>query len=177
MAEGGERSLKMLAAAMEKEERGRAFYAEAVDKCSNELGKQIFRTLAAEEGIHLKRVKEIYEALKAGKSWSGDWRAHTQDNEDLEKLFKERMAAQGTKITADTGDLEAVEIGLEFEQGAVKFFEQALTEAVEPLEKEFIELMIREERSHYESLADVKLFLTDPESWFSASEHHGLDGG
>jgi len=176
MAEQMDRSLQMLATALEKEERGRDFYLKASSTCANRLGKDIFRVLAAEEGIHITRVKEIYESLKGGRLWTSGWKRHKQENENLQALFGKRMAELGPKVKAETGDLEALDIGLEFEQGAVRFYEDELPKSTDPLEKDFIECMIEEERVHYASLADMKYYLTDPESWFTEKEHHVLDG-
>ena len=36
------------------------------------------------------------------------------------------MASQASEIKADTGDLAAVDLGMEFEQGAIKFYEDQL---------------------------------------------------
>jgi len=176
MAEEGSRSLQMLASALEKEQRGLEFYKTAESKCANELGEDIFRMLAAEEGVHITRIKEIYTSLEGGKAWPGDWKSHKMENENLQKLFRERMAGLGSKVGAETGDLEALNVGIELEQGAINFYEQELTRASDQLEREFIEQMIREERSHYQSLSEIKQYLTDPESWFAEMERHGLDG-
>jgi rubrerythrin len=176
MGEQSERSLKMLATALEKEKKGRDFYIESTEKCTNQLGKDIFRMLTSEEGVHITRIKDIYSALQGGKPWSAEWKSHQPDNENLQELFRKRMRDLGTNVTSNTGDVEAIEVGLKFEQSAIDFYEQELTKAVEPLEKQFIETMIKEERVHYGSLADVKQFLTEPELWMAEMEHHTLDG-
>ncbi len=176
MAQGTERSIKMLAAALEKEEQGRKFYKEAVSKCSNELGKQIFQMLMADEGIHIKRIKDIYTALEGGQGWTDQWKAHKGEVEDLPKLLAERIEKLGPKVTAASGDLEALEIGIEMEQGAIKFYDDHLKEAVEPLEREFVSALAAEERGHYAALKDVIQYLRNPESWFAEKERHGLDG-
>jgi hypothetical protein len=36
--------------------------------------------------------------------------------------------------------------------------------------------MIAEERRHFAALEDLKLYFTNPESWFIEKEHHVLDG-
>ena len=176
MADDTDRSLHMLATALEKEEKGRDFYEKAASTCVNELGREIFKVLTLEEGIHIKRVKEIYDSLKGAKSWTGDWKKYNLPNENLQELFRERMVKLGPKVKAETSDLEAVDIGLGFEQGAIDFYEEVLTEAEDPLEREFIERMIQEERSHYASLSDMKLYLTNPQSWLAEMERHVLDG-
>lgn len=176
MAEGSDRALRMMAAALEKEEYGLNFYKEASAKCGNELGREIFSKLMVEEGIHIKRIKEIYQSLQGGQPWPKDWKQYKQENDDLQALFRKRMKEHGPKIEAGVTDLEAVNTGLEFEQGAIDFYEKALKEASDPQEKEFIEIMIDEERTHFASLSDTKQFLTDPEAWFIETERGQLDG-
>lgn len=176
MAEGSDRALEMLAVALEKEQTGRDFYKEAAEKCANDLGKELFRTLMVEEGVHIKRVKEIYEGLRGGKVWTQEWKAHRIDNPDLDKLVRERISKLGPKAKGETGDIEALGIGLEMEQGAINFYGDSLVKAVDPLEREFVTCMIDEEKCHYRALADLKLYLENPESWFTEHEHHVLDG-
>jgi len=172
-----DRSLEMLNLALAKEEKGRAFYKNAVAKCSSELGKDMFRSLMADEGIHIQRIKQIYDSLVKGQKWSSEWKSHTVENEDLQKLFRDRMAKLGPKVKSDSGDLDALQIGLEMERGAVNFYEEQLAKAIETLERDFIACMLAEERGHYAALNDVKLYFEDPESWFTEKEHHTLDGG
>lgn len=172
-----DRALKMLAVALEKEERGRDFYIKATATCSNPLGKDIFKTLASDEGVHITRVKEIYEALTGGRPWTTDWKLHKTENDNLRELFRKRIKEFGSKVSSETGDIQALDVGLEFEESAIAFYENELLSAVDPLEREFIESMIQEERDHFSSLADVKLFFTDPDSWYAETERRGLDGG
>ena len=176
MAEGSERSLQMLAAALEKEDKGREFYRDAAAKCTNDLAKEIFRILTSEEGVHITRIKVIYSALEGGKSWSQEWKAHKQENADLQSLLRERSRKLESSVKGETSELKAVDIGIGMEEGSIKFYSDQLAKAVDPLEKEFVDQMIGEERSHLRSLEDLKLFLTNPDSWYIEKEHHGLDG-
>jgi len=176
MAQGSERSLEMLAAALEKERRGHEFYKEALEKCSNELGKEIFRILMAEEGVHIQRVRDIYGALESGKAWTSEWQKHRVVNEDLETVCRERAARLGPMVKPDSGDLEALDIGVGMEQAAINFYLDQEPKAVDALEKQFVTQMIAEERSHLRALEDLKLFFTNPESWHTEMERHGLDG-
>ena len=176
MAEGTDSSVKMLATALEKEEQGRDFYGDAVSRCSNELGKEMFRILMAEEGIHIKRIKELYTSLQGGQGWTDQWKEHQGEVEDLQKLFAERMAKLGPKVTSAASDIEALDIGIEMEQGAIKFYEDHLAKASDPLERDFVTLMVQEERGHYAALKDMKHYLEQPEAWFQEHERSTLDG-
>ena len=177
MAAGSERSLQMLAAALEKEEKGREFYRDAAAKCSNDLAKEIFRVLTSEEGVHITRIKEIYTAIEGGKSWSSQWKAHKHENVDLQNLLRERASKMNATVKGETSELQAVDIGIGMEQGSIAFYTDQMAKAVDPMEKEFADQMIGEERAHLRSLEDLKLYLTDPQSWYAETERHGLDGG
>jgi len=176
MQELFESSMKMLKVALEKEERGRDFYKEAASKCSNELGREMFRRLMADEAVHIARIKEIYASLEHGKSWTDLWKAHAGALEDLQKLVAERIEKLGPKVTSQSGDIEAINIGIEMEQGAIKFYEDQLQRAGDPLEREFVTLMTKEERSHFAALKDLKHYFESPDSWFIEKERHTLDG-
>jgi len=176
MTASSAKSLQMLATALEKEEKGWEFYRDAAARCANELGKEMFRTLMAEEGIHIKRIKEIYRALEGGQVWSDQWKSQKIRSGDLERLITQRIKTLGPRVKSETEDLEAVKIGIEMEQGSIRFYEEQLVKATDPMEREFVQCMIAEERGHYTALEDLKLYFENPESWFVEKEHHGLDG-
>lgn len=166
----------MLNLALQKEEKGRQFYQEAAAKCASEVGKEMFRSLMADEGVHIKRIKEIFTTLQKGHGWNSDWRKLQIENEDLRSLVKDRMTRLGPKVKPESRDLNAVNIALEMEQGAITFYDDQLAKASDPLEKDFIIQMIAEERTHFAALEDVKMFLESPEAWFAEKERSGLDG-
>lgn len=176
METASDAALKMLSAALEKEEKGREFYVNAADKCSNPLSKDLFRMLVTEEGIHIKRIKGIFASLSAGNSRSEEWKPVPSENEDLHALVKSRIAQLGPKVSSDSTDLEAIDVGIEMEQGAIDFYEQQAKKTTDSLEKSFITMMLAEERNHFAALRDLKLFFTDPESWFIEKEKPALEG-
>ena len=176
MSNGPDRSLEMLTTALEMEKEGKAFYEKAVSTCQNEFGREIFRMLMKEEFIHMDRILKIYDSLKAGEAWSEDWKSIKPDHKDLRLLFKELAAAHGTKITPTMSDLEALDVGVDFELRAISFYQEHLAKATDSLEREFLEEMVAEEKTHHATLSDMKLYLSDPAAWFLEQEHPGLDG-
>lgn len=58
----------------------------------------------------------------------------------------------------------------------VAFYQDHLSKAKDRVEREFIEQMVTEEKSHHAALSDMKLYLSDPAAWFVEQEHPGLDG-
>jgi len=171
-----DRSLQMLSSALELERKGKSFYKEAVSTCQNDLGREIFQMLMKDEGLHMDRILKIYNSLKAGQIWSEDWKSIKPDHKDLGVLFREMASVHGTKITVNTGDLEALDIGIDLELRSITFYNKNLTKAQDSIERDFIEQMIGEENSHHAVLSDMKLYLVDPAGWFFEHEHTGLDG-
>jgi len=175
MSQPDHRSLEMLAAALEMEKKGKEFYDRATETCRNELGREVFQLLGDYEIKHLDRIRQIHESLEAGQTWS-EGLAVFKLPPDLGRLFR-RLAQQKTEhIRADTGDLEALGVGIDFESASVKFYEDQLRQAAEPLEKKFLELMAAEEREHLKILTDMRQYYTDPESWFMEKDRISLDG-
>ena len=176
MAQETDRCLRMLAAALEKEEKSRDFYKDAIAQCTTTVAKDMYRRLMADEGIHMKRIKTIYAGLQGGDQWTVEWKAHKGEVADLHKLMIQRILELGPKIERQMSDLDALKVGIQMEQGAVNFYNDSLEKATDPKEKEFVSLMLAEERSHYAALTDLKEYLEDPAAWFAEKEHHHLDG-
>ena len=176
MSSGQDRSLEMLSTALELEKKGTRFYEEAISACHNQIGREIFRMLMKDEVVHMDRIRKIYESLKAGNAWSDEWKSIKPDHKDLRALFREMASDYGRKITAKTSDLEALEVGIDFESRAISFYQEHLAKATDPLEREFLEEIIAEEKSHHAALSDMKLYLSDSAAWFVEQEHPGLDG-
>ena len=160
MSEKNQAALEMLNRALEMEQKGKAFYDKAVKSCRNELGREIFKSLAADEVVHEERIKAIYKTLQENKGWNDEWTKWEPTHRDMNTFFKDLAAKHRSEMRADTGDIEALEIGIDFELKAVKYYGEHLKRADDPLEKAFLERMIREEKSHHGLLADTKLYLS-----------------
>jgi len=172
-----DRSLTMLSKALEMEEKGKAFYEKAIAECHNDLGLKIFTMLKKDEDIHVQRIQNIYEHLKGTHTWNDAWKTMDVGHKDLAVIFRELAAVHKDTIKADTGDLAALDVGIDFEFLAVRYYEDHLKGAEEPLEIEFIKHMIEEEKSHHTALSEMKFFLADPAAWFREHEKGAFDGG
>lgn len=176
MSGAHDRTMKMLSTALGLEEKGKGFYSKAVSTCHNAVGKEVFRTLMKDEVVHMDRIRQIYKRLEAGESWSNEWKSIQPDHKELGTLFREMASDYGREITAEAGDIEAVDVGIDFEMRAITFYQEHLEQATDPLEREFIEQLITEEKSHHAALSDMKLYLSDPAAWFGEQERLRLDG-
>jgi rubrerythrin len=177
MSEKNERALRMLQTALAMETKGHHFYTQTLETCSNPTGREIFQMLLEDEVVHASIIKRIYDALSGGKDWSGDLsQLEAQDLTDLGAVFRQLAVKHGDSITPSTTDLQALEVGIDFEKKAVLFYQEALEAATDPLERRFVQLMVAEEKTHVQVLNDMKLYLTQPQAWFQMQERSQLDG-
>ena len=169
-------TMNMLSTALGLEEKGKGFYSRTVSTCHNAVGKEIFRTLMKDEVVHMDRIRYIFKRLEGGASWSDDWKSIQPDHKELGTLFREMASAHGREVTSGAGDIEAIDVGIDFEMRAITFYQEHLEQTTDPFEREFIEQLIIEEKGHHATLSDMKLYLSDPAAWFGEQERSGLDG-
>ncbi len=165
MAQHKEITMPMLEIALEMEEEGKVFYEEAITKTDNPLGRQVFGGLLGDELVHIERINAIYSSLEAGREFSDKWTSFRTDHKDLESLLHEVAKEHERVVKADTGDMEALNLGMDFERKSIDFYEDHLRKASDPKEISFIERMVSEEKGHYELLEDMKDYLQDPAAW------------
>ncbi len=176
MSDAPDRTMHMLSTALGLEEKGKGFYSKTVSTCHNAVGKEIFRMLMKDEVVHMDRIRQIYKRLEGGESWTDEWKSIQPDHKELGTLFREIASVHGREVTSEAGDMEAIDVGIDFEMRAITFYQEQLEQATHPLEREFIEQLISEEKSHHSALSDMKLYFSDPAAWFGEQEHSGLDG-
>lgn len=166
-----------LGVALEMETKGKAFYDRLEKAAANELGREIFHLLGTDEGVHIQRIEVIYDGLRSDRAWSRGWQALAPKRPDLTAIFRELAAVRGKQVTADTADIEALDLGIEFEGKSVTFYSRRLAEAVEEMEREFLAQMLAEEKGHHRALADMQFYLKDPAGYFREREKLHVDGG
>ncbi len=169
-------SIDMLNTALEMEEKGKVFYEKAVKTCGNPLCQEIFSGLIKDEVVHQQRIKQIHKTLTSGKCWTRNWESFKASSENLGLFFKDLAVQEKAKIKSETTDLEALDIGLDFESASIKFYQDHRSRTSDPLEEAFLAQMILEEKAHWKALKDTRYYLTDPEGWFIEKEKAGLDG-
>ncbi len=169
------RFTQIVSTALEMEFKGRAFYAEQLDRCADELAREVFDRLYRDELVHVSEIERIVARLDAGDAIDPN-SFEAPEEEELTLFFRALAAKAGKRGAADAEDLKAVEVGIEFEQNAVSFYQNHLEQTSDPMERRFLQAMVAEERGHFTALVDMKLYLTDPNAWFMEQERGVLDG-
>ncbi len=147
-----DRQAKALLDALKFETDGRAFFLEAAKKTSDYFGRIIFSSLADEERDHIERIKAIDRSLRDTQQWPT-----SEDHaEEGEKSIFETARMQMDKLVKDrTDDLQAVKIGMDLEQKAIRFYSSLALKASDQREKEFYERLVSEEKRHFQVLEET----------------------
>lgn len=170
------KTLSALKRAIQMEIDGKAFYLKASQTSSNELGKSLLRSLAAEEDIHRQKFEKIYEVIRQKKAWpKTDYQPDR--GKKLKTIFAQATPEIGTRIKTPATELEAVQTAMSMENKTYDFYKAQSQAAKYNAEKDFYEALAVQERAHHLVLLDYYEYLKDPAGWFVRTEHPHLDGG
>ncbi len=177
MKNGGSGLIEIMCTVVEIKEKMRDLYAEAAGKCGDRVGTETFEMLRDVEQNHLDRLNAMYADLSGGSSGDMDvCRFYDLDTPDRSGFMRKVQQKRDTISKACLDDVAAIESGMELENKGIEFFLARLKGATEPVEREFLNHMLAEERSHYIMLADLKFYYIDTEHWFMEKSRAGLDG-
>ena len=162
--------------AVQMEIDGKEYYLKASQESSNELGKKLLQSLAAEEDIHRQKFEEIYDAMRNKKAWPvTDFRPDR--GKRLRTIFTMATEEIDSNIEAPTTELDAVQTAMDMENKTYDFYKSQGGNAAYGAERNFYETLAAEEREHHLILLDYYEYLKDPAGWFVKKEHTSLDGG
>ena len=169
-------NLNALEVALNNEMREREFYLKNAERTKNSVGKAMFNQIASEELEHYERLKEIHERWEKNEKWPETVPLKVKDT-IIKNVLEDSVKSVDTMPEKDDDDLKAIQTAIDFEAKGASHYAQLRDNVADPKEKEFFNLLSTIEHEHYLSLKDTEEYLTDPASWYTKAEHHGLDGG
>jgi rubrerythrin len=171
-----DKTLEVLKTAVQMEIDGKEYYLKASQKSSNELGKRLLSSLAAEEDVHRQRFEEIYDTIRNKKAWPAtDFQP--DGGRRLRTIFARVTEEMDTNVKAPDTELDAVQMAMDMENKTYDFYQNRGKDATHDAERDFYEIVAAEEREHHLVLLDYYEYLKDPAGWFVTKEHPSLDGG
>lgn len=176
MKDQGAQLLEIMCAALEIKEKMKSFYSDAAGKCGDPVGTETFQILTEMEQKHLDRLQQIYADLSKDGSSLDACRFYDIEAPDRTEVMRKLKQKSQSLPDACLDDVAAIESGMELENKGIDLFVARLKEASGPLERELLNHMIAEERSHYILLADLKFYYIDTEHWLMEKSRAGLDG-
>jgi len=171
-----DKTLEALQIAIQMEIDGKEYYLKASQESSNELGKNLLHSLAAEEDIHRQKFEQIYNAIRNKKAWPvTDFQP--DGGKRLRTIFARATGEIGSNIEAPATELDAIQIAMDMENKTYDFYKSQGKNANYDAERDFYQTLAAEEREHHLVLLDYYEYLKDPAGWFVSKEHPSLDGG
>ncbi len=167
--------IKALETALNNEQWEKEFYLKHAQRTSNALGKAMFESIAADEDEHYQRLLQLHTTLEKEGKWPETIPLKVKDTQ-VKDVLKKFVESIDTGKKADTSDMEAVEIAIEFETKGEAFYNKLEKSSDNEQEKQFFKLLASMEREHRLSLEDTYEFFRDPEGWYRMQEGHTLDG-
>ena len=166
----------ILSKAIKFEEDGRKLYLECAEKTEHQWGKSLFQSLADDEVKHIARLKETFNTLSISEKFTAGPLPLAAEKQ-WKNIFEKAQDTIDTVVKASTSDIDALQLGIDFEERGIKYYSTLSEESNNPLEKKFYRVLAQEENRHFLILKDSHELLTDPASWYEKTEKIGLDGG
>jgi len=167
--------LNALEVALNNEAIEREFYLKNAKRTKNPLGKAMFQQIADEELEHYERLKELHERWERKEKWPETVPLKVEDT-IVKNILKDSVQKVDKMPERDKDDLKAIQTAIDFEAKGASRYAKLRDDVPDPREKEFFNLLANIEYEHCLSLKDTEEYLTDPTSWHTKTEHHGLDG-
>ncbi|MCF6095453.1 ferritin family protein [Thermovorax subterraneus] len=157
---------EILEKALKFEQEGYKYYMKISSQMANPLAKRLFESLAQQEKVHEKIIKDLYasnnyDSVKEFKSNAALL------EEELKALFS-RLEESQRKMPLD--HVEGYKLAMEMEKRGYEMYRKFYSEAKSKQEKDFFEALMKEELEHLNSLDNVYRFLTGTEVWYSEEE-------
>ncbi len=175
MATEQDATLEGLKTAIQMEVEGKQFYLKASRESSNEAGKKLLESLAAEEDIHRQKFEEIFESIREKNAWPRvDFKP--DGGSSLRTLFSRANEQVGKSVRAAKSELDAVQTAVGMEGKTYDFYISQSQSTPYTTARDFYEALASQEREHQLILVDYSEYLTNPAAWFVHAEHPSLDG-
>ena len=170
-----DKALEALQIAIQMEIDGKEYYLKASRESTNDLGKKLLQSLAAEEDTHRQKFAEIYNAIRSKKFWPAvDFQP--DGGKTLRTIFARATEEISSNAKAPASELEAVKTAMDMENKSYDFYKNQSGNTKSAVARDFYETVAAEEREHHIILLDYYEYLLDPAAWFVKKEHPSLDG-
>jgi rubrerythrin len=176
MADQIKNQKEALAASIEMEKQGQAFYLKTAEKAKDKMTRDVFTFLSNEELKHIDSIKQFYEAEIAGKTVKFDAIIDDAKNDNAKKAINKLFSGLDKKAPVDKTDMEAYKFARDFEKNGEKFYREAVAKATNPQVKRLFEFLVEEELRHFQMIDDSIAFMENPSEWFHRKEKWHVEG-
>lgn len=149
--------------AIQMEKDGYSFYKKAAAQTSSDMGKTVFKGLAADELLHLEVFQKIFDDNIGKNEWIelvNSSKKYTDSNifpKDLQKI-------EGAN--PDTNEIDALRIAMDSEQKAIEYYSKIKESLTDEELKNIIDEIILQEKNHYLILEGEFHHINSTGYWF-----------
>ena len=154
---------KAIQTAIQMEQEGYDFYQKAAAQTSSEMGESVFKSLAADELLHLEVFQKLFDE-KVGKD---EWHNLVNSGKkyaDIQVFPKDLKRIEGAN--PDTSEIDALRIAMDSEKRAIEYYNKIKQRSTDSELNEIIDEIINQERSHYQILEGEFHHVNSTGYWF-----------
>lgn len=146
--------------AINLEMKGKKFYLQQAENTKDSGLKSIFLTLAEEESIHARILKNKAETLPY---------ELVDTYAEIKNLFVEIGAYKDLiKTTPDV--IDAYRTALENERKSIELYNEMLKETSNEKDRKIIEFILEQENDHYKVMEQLVEMVSRPQEWVESAE-------
>ena len=175
MENSGGNPSDVLNIAIKQESDGIKFYTEAADKCKHHLGKAMFKSFAADEKEHLKRLQKLQDAEIGSFKDDVSEPKIVEAKERLLSVFTQMKDKLESTVQPESDDMEALRVAIELERTGHRLYETAYDDTDDARAKELYKFLAKEEIIHYEILRNTYNYLNSVDKLNAKDEDRGYD--
>lgn len=149
--------------AIQMEKDGHSFYEKAAAETSSDMGRTIFKSLAADELLHLEVFKKLFDE-KIGKQEWYNLVSTSNKYVDIPVFPRDLKKVAGTN--PDTNEIDALRIAMDSEQRAIDFYTKIRDKSTDEELIKIIDEIIIQEKSHYTVLEGEFHHINSTGYWF-----------
>ena len=149
--------------AIQMEQEGYSFYLKAAAQTSSEMGRTIFKSLAADELLHLEVFQKLFDE-KVGKEEWNNLITSGKKYADIQVFPKDLKKIEGAN--PDTNEIDAIRIAMDSEKKAIEYYTKINQNVTSDEFKEIINEIIEQEKNHYSLLEGEFHHINSTGYWF-----------
>ncbi len=149
--------------AIQMEKAGYSFYQKAAAQTSSEMGKSVFKSLAADELLHLEIFQKIFDE-KIGKTEWYDLTNTSKKYADIPIFPKDLQTVEGAN--PDTNEIDALRMAMDSEKDAIEYYTKIRENSKDDQINEIIDEIINQEKNHYNVLEGEFHHINSTGYWF-----------
>jgi len=149
--------------AIQMEKDGYSFYEKAAAQTSSDMGKTIFKSLAADELLHLEVFQKLFDE-KIGKEEWYDLVNTSNKYADIPIFSKDLEKIEGAN--PDTNEIDALRIAMDSEQRAIDYYTKIRENSSDEELIKIIDEIINQEKNHYNVLEGEFHHINSTGYWF-----------